>query len=146
MKAQSVIKSLVAVLFMAIASVSSAENMKKLGSLEVHYIALGSTFITPEIAKAYNIERSRFNGLINISVLDGKTKGKPAKEVSITGTVRNKIGQIKQLEFREIKEGSAIYYLADISYRNGETYRFEIDITDGIEDQKLKFSQTFYVD
>ena len=35
-----------------------AENMKKLGTFNVHYIAIGATFITPEIAKTYNIERS----------------------------------------------------------------------------------------
>jgi hypothetical protein len=29
----------------------SAENMKKLGSMNVHYMAIGSTFFTPEIAK-----------------------------------------------------------------------------------------------
>ena len=47
-----------------------AENMKKMGDINVHYIALGSTFLTPEIAKAYGIERSRYKGLVNIAVLD----------------------------------------------------------------------------
>jgi hypothetical protein len=123
-----------------------AENMKKLGSMNVHYIAIGSTFLTPEIAKAYGIERSRYNGLINISVLDNSQNGTPAMSVSVMGMARNDVGQIKSLEFTEVKEGNAIYYLAQINYTNEETIYFDLDITDGSEKQKLKFQQKFYVD
>ncbi|MFB1015478.1 MAG: hypothetical protein ACI93V_000918 [Alteromonadaceae bacterium] len=123
-----------------------AENMKKLGSMNVHYMAIGATFLTPEVAKNYGIERSRYNGLINISVLDNTQKEMPAKTVSISGIARNDIGQIKSLEFQEVKEGEAIYYLAQVNYSNEETYYFELDITDGKESHKMKFKQKFYVD
>ncbi len=124
----------------------NAENMKKLGSMNVHYIAIGSTFFTPEIAKAYGITRSRYNGLINISVLDNTKAGNPAKTISINGQAKNNLGQFKNLEFKEIKEGSAIYYLAQVSYNNEETLHFTLEINDGKEQQTLKFSQKFYVD
>ena len=52
-----------------------AENMKKIGNLDVHYIALNSTFLTPEIASNYGITRSKVNALINISVLDNSQAG-----------------------------------------------------------------------
>lgn len=123
-----------------------AENMKKMGDWNVHYIAIGATFLTPEIAKTYGIERSRYNGLINISVLDNTQKGTPAKAVSIVGQARNNLGQTKTLEFKEVKEGDAIYYLAQIKYNNEETFHFDIDITDNGKSQKLKFTQKFYVD
>jgi hypothetical protein len=123
-----------------------AENMKKMGSMQVHYIAFNATFLTPKIAKAYNIERSRFNGLINISVLDDTKESTPAKAVSIRGTARNDLGQIKKLSFDEVKEGDAIYYLAQINYTNEETFYFDITINDGKETQQLKFTQKFYVD
>jgi len=127
-------------------SSASAENMKKLGDLNVHYIAIGATFLTPEIAKSYGIERSRYNGLVNISVLDNTKKNTPAKTVAISGKARNDIGQLKQLEFSEVKEGSAIYYLAQINYANEETIHFDINIIDGGHTENLKFSQKFYVD
>ena len=76
---------------------ASANNMQKIDNLNVHYIAIGATFLTPEVAKAYNITRSRYNGLINISVLDNTVKGTPAKHVSITGKARYDLGQIKTL-------------------------------------------------
>ena len=129
-----------------ISSTAAAKNMTKLGSMDVHYMAIGATFLTPEIAKNYGIERSRYNGLINISVLDNTQKNKPAKTVSITGTARNDLGQIKSLEFQEVKEGDAIYYLAQVNYSNEETYYFELEITDGKESHKMKFKQKFYVD
>jgi hypothetical protein len=123
-----------------------AENMKKMGSMQIHYMAINATFLTPKIAKAYNIERSRFNGLINISVLDDTKESTPAKSVIIQGKARNDLGQIKKLEFEEVKEGDAIYYLAQIKYSDEETYYFDITITDGKETQQLKFKQKFYVD
>ncbi len=135
----------IAISFIAFSN-AYAENMKKLGSMNVHYMAIGSTFFTPEIAKAYGITRSRYNGLVNISVLDNSLSGSPAKIVTITGQAKNNLGQFKSLEFQEVKEGSAIYYLAQVSYRHEETLHFTLDINDGAEQQTLKFSQKFYVD
>ena len=123
-----------------------AENMKKLGNLNVHYMAIGATFLTPEIAKAYGIKRSRYNGLVNISVLDNTQKNTPAKSVSMMGKARNNVGQLKSLVFREVKEGDAIYYLAEIGYANEEVIHFDIQIADGSKKHNLKFSQKFYVD
>ena len=134
------------ILAVFITSISHAENMKKLGSMNVHYMAIGSTFFTPEIAKAYGITRSRYNGLVNISVLDNTKAGSPAKTVSINGQAKNNLGQFKDLEFKEVKEGDAIYYLAQVSYNNEETLHFTLEINDGKEQQTLKFSQKFYVD
>ena len=125
---------------------ASAENMKKLGTMNVHYMAIGSTFFTPEIAKAYGITRSRYNGLVNISVLDNSKEGNPAKTVSINGQAKNNLGQFKNLEFTEVKEGEAIYYLAQVKYSNEETIHFTLEINDGKNQQTLKFSQKFYVD
>ncbi len=137
---------LAVILCLLVMTSASAENMKKLGSMNVHYMAIGSTFFTPEIAKAYGISRSRYNGLINISVLDNSQAGAPAKTVSITGQAKNNLGQFKDLEFQEVKEGHAIYYLAQVNYNNEETIHFDIMINDGKEKQNLKFSQIFYVD
>ncbi|MBA6340046.1 DUF4426 domain-containing protein [Colwellia sp. MB02u-10] len=137
---------LITLLALAVITTSSAENMKKMDGLNVHYIALGSAFLTPEIAKAYGIERSRYKGLVNISVLDNTQAGNPSKTVFINGKARNDVGQIKSLEFTEVKEGDAVYYLAQVSYTNEETIYFDINITDKGKQHNLKFSQKFYVD
>ena len=145
----NILKSLTLITLMVLATISfntHASNMKKMGSMNIHYIALNATFLTPEIAKAYGIERSRYNGLINISVLDNTIKSTPAKTVAITGTAKNLTGQKKKIELVEVREGDAIYYLAQVNYRNEETIIFDLNITDGSESHTLKFSQKFYVD
>lgn len=125
---------------------SNAEQMKKLGDWDVHYIALGSTFITPEIAKIYGIERSKYKGLINISVLDGRQKSKPAVQVTMSGSAKNLIGQKQTLEFKEIIEGDAIYYIAQLDYINEEIYNIEIKLNADRKSQKLRFTQKFFVE
>lgn len=145
---KNIINKLVLIGFITLSLIGSvnAENMKKMDNINVHYIAIGSTFLTPEIAKAYGIERSRYKGLINISVLDNTEKGNPAKTVFINGKARNDVGQIKSLDFTEVKEGAAVYYLAQVSYTNEETIHFDINISDKGKQHNLKFSQKFYVD
>lgn len=120
--------------------------MKKLGTLDVHYIAINSTFLTPDIAKTYDITRSKINALINISVLDNSLAGKPAKTANVFGTATNLLGQSKTLEFVEVKEGDAIYYLAELNFSNEEIFRFDIKINTDDSSETLKFQHKFYVD
>ncbi|WP_129504773.1 DUF4426 domain-containing protein [Aeromonas veronii] len=120
-----------------------AEQMKELGPWLVHYNSFNSSFLTPEVAKAYGLERSRYNAIINIAVQD---KQKVAQAVGITGEAKNLTGTIRTLNFQEVKEGDAIYYLATLPYRNEDTYQFTLKIMGGGQQQNLNFQQTFYVD
>jgi len=123
----------------------NAEQFKTFSNLEVHYIALPSTFIQPEIAKQYGIKRSKTNGLLNISILD-KRKDKAAVPATLKGTGRNLIGQTHQLTFTEVKEGKAIYYLAEYPYLNEEIVNFDITIKTEKKSNALKFQHKFYVE
>ncbi|TRX55840.1 DUF4426 domain-containing protein [Thalassomonas sp. M1454] len=127
-------------------SFSNAENMKMLDQLEVHYIGLSTSILQPEIAKQYNIERSRYRGFVNISILDTSKEGKPAITAGLSGSATNLVGQRMQLEFEQIKEGSAIYYIAIVKYPNDETYNFDITINNNGKEHKLKFQQKFYIE
>lgn len=138
------ISALTAGLLLLCSFSSSAEQMKKLGDWDVHYIALGTTFLTPEVARAYGIQRSRYNGLLNISVLDSNSK--TAQSVAMTGTAKNLLGVVKKLSFKEVKEGDAIYSLAVLPFRNEEQYQINIDIRHGNQQQKLSFKHKFYVE
>lgn len=123
---------------------AQAEQKQVLGNWDVHYIALNSTFLTPEVAKQYGIVRSKFNGLINISVLDRKDK--TAQSVILTGEAKNLLGVVKKLTFKEVQEGQAIYYLAVLPFSDREQYRITIKINDGKEQKTLKFQHKFYAD
>ena len=113
-------KLLLALMFTATSATAMAESKQVLGDLDVHYIALNSTLIPADIAKNYDITRSKINALINISVLDNTKDGKPAKHVGISGVAKNLLGHTKDLEFVEVVEGDAIYYLAQLRFTNEE--------------------------
>ncbi|KYL36811.1 MULTISPECIES: DUF4426 domain-containing protein [Pseudoalteromonas] len=118
---------------------------KELGPWQVHYIAFPSTFIQPQIAKTYDLERSGYKGIVNISILKNDTD-KTAQKATLQGTARNLLGNKQSLNFKEVVEGDSVYYLAQVDYTNEEILRFEIEIQQGNQFQTLKFQQKFYVD
>ncbi|AWB69024.1 DUF4426 domain-containing protein [Saccharobesus litoralis] len=123
---------------------SFAEQMKKLGKYDVHYIAFPSTFVQPQTAKALGLKRRNNMALVNISVLDSQSK--KGQKVTVTGFAKNLIGHHKELTFIEVDEGNAIYYMAQVKHSNEETLRFTIYVDDGVSKQELKFQNKMYVD
>lgn len=121
-----------------------AEQKKTLGPWDVHYIVFDTTFLTPEIAKANGIVRSKYNALVNISVLDSASQ--VAQRVEVSGTARNRIGTTKTLTFKRVIDGDAIYYLAPLSFRHGENYTFDISLRQISETQSLTFKHEMFVD
>lgn len=121
-----------------------AEQKQQLGDWDVHYIAFNSTFLTPQVAKAANLSRNKNNAIINISVLDSQTQ--QAQQVQIGGIARNLLGQQRDLVFREVKDGEAIYYIAVMPFRNEEQLRFSLDIRQGTKRQQLNFEQKLYTE
>ncbi|NRF65214.1 DUF4426 domain-containing protein [Vibrio coralliilyticus] len=124
-----------------------AGQFKTIKDVEVHYSAFNSTFLTPQVARSYKLKRNGYSAIINISVLDNYQAGKPAITAKVSGSAKNLIGQTKTLEFREIKEGSAIYYLAEFPISEEENLTFNIDVNAGNKGTgRLKFTQKFYVE
>lgn len=124
-----------------------AEQKESFGDYEIHYSAFVSTFLTPEVAKQYDIVRSRAVGVINISVLKKSESGvfEPVA-AQVEGVMTNDIQQKKHLGFRRVKEGKAIYFIAEVQYMEGEVLAFNISATPEGQQQplKMRFSQTFY--
>lgn len=134
-------------LSLGIAGHASAEQKQSVGYYDIHYVALGSTFITPNIAKTYGIKRSSYTGLINISVLDTSKEGNPAIPVEISGIANNLLDARLDLVFREIREGDAIYYIAEVPYRDDQEINFQVAIKYGNKlNTQITFKQKFYVD
>ena len=144
MKYSGFLASVFAIVMMLVSMGLNAEQMKKLGDWDVHYIAFPATFLIPEIAVENDIQRSKFNGVINISVLDSASQ--QAQQVTIRGTAKDLVGRQRKLEFNQVVEGDAVYYLATIPYQNEQLYNFTIDISQANQQQQLTFSHTFYVD
>ena len=127
-----------------------AQQAQEFGDYIIHYNALSSSLITPEVAKAYSIKRSDSRALINISVLKNAGDQMPtAVKAKVTTSGRNLTGQTRNVDMREIDEGDgAIYYIGELSVRNMETFDFTVMVS--VEGQnkpfKVKFRQQFYTE
>jgi uncharacterized membrane protein len=119
------------------------QTFQKFGEYTVHYNVFNSKSIPAEVAKLYNLTRSKDIALVNISLTkteNGVTSlGLPAK-VSVNAV--NLMQQTKALEFKEIKEPEATYYLAPFRYTNEEDIRFEVSVLPEGESKPLTVSFT----
>jgi hypothetical protein len=127
-----------------------AQQAQEFGDYIVHYNALNSSLISPEVAKAYGIRRSDSRALINISVLKNTgDQSTTAVKAKITASGRNLTGQTRKIDMREINEGDdAIYYIGELSVRNMETFDFTVMVTPEGQSKpfNLKFRQQFYTE
>lgn len=119
-----------------------AERLQRFGDLEVHYNVFNSSFLQPDIAKASNLVRSKTLGVLNVVVLrDGKSV--PA---SVSGEVKNLLGQRKALDFQDVKEGDAQYHMAQFKMSEREVLTFNLKIQAGGASHDLNFDQEVFPD
>ena len=124
-----------------LAGTLSAEQKQVFGDYEVHYSVFNPSFLRAEVADRYNVVRGRDKAVVNVSILDQER----SVAVSVTGTVKNLLGQLQPLDFREVKEGEAVYYLAILTYQDRDTLRFEITADlPGYGPAVVRFQQTLY--
>ncbi|OJW83050.1 DUF4426 domain-containing protein [Thiobacillus sp. 65-1402] len=140
-------KRLLAVLCLSsIAVAAHAEISQKFGPLEIHYNALTTDELLPEVARAYKIERSKTRGLVTMSVLKQNKVGVPtpvAAKIAVYATNLNQ--QLAHVTMREIKEGTAIYYLGEFRVSPPDTLKFTASVeVAGEPKREMVFEQKFY--
>ncbi|WP_434627370.1 DUF4426 domain-containing protein [Pseudomonas sp. Z1-29] len=117
-----------------------AERKEVFGDVTVHYNTFNSTFLTPDIAKAAELIRSKNQGVINVSVLKG---GKPLI-AQVSGTVKDLTSKTVTLTFRQVTEPGAIYYIAQYPVDQQETRTFEIKVQTGDKINTINFNQELF--
>jgi hypothetical protein len=133
-------------LFTALTSTAQTGGQQDFGDYVVHFNAISTDFLTPEVASEYGITRSRHRALVNISIMK-KSLGisTEPQNARVTGKSVNLRGQTRVLEFREVLDGPAIYYLAELGIDDGETLEFLIEaVPDGGEPLSVRFRQEFF--
>ena len=125
-----------------VAGIANAEQFEQYGPWRVHYIAFNASLLSATIAERYGIVRGRNKGLVNITAVGTAGRGERA---GVTGRYRNLLGQSYALDFREIDDGDAVYYLAAFDFDNAETLRFEVLLDlPGHGTETLRFQQPLY--
>ncbi|MCW8885137.1 MAG: DUF4426 domain-containing protein [Motiliproteus sp.] len=144
----SILIALVFTLTSWFSGIAQAEQFKPFDQYEVHYVAFNSSFVTPDVASAYDLQRSKYRALVNIAVLKKEGKEKPSVKAMVKGTVKNLIGQSRDLSFTEIREGESIYYIASFRFTDDEMLSFEISAQPDPNKPpySLTFKQHFYAD
>ena len=121
--------------------IAGAEQARQFGDYTVHYSAFTTDILAPEVAKAYQIQRSKNRALLNISILKKVmgTTGQPVK-AAITATATNLSGQLRQLDVRELDEQGAVYYIAETPVNHEETLKYSLTIVPQGETDPLNFT------
>lgn len=94
---------------------------------KIDYNAYNSTFLDPDVARLYGIDRRENLGVVMVSVYraDGPGIG---VEACVSGESTNMVGQLKQLDFEEIREGTAIYHISTFIFSEKENLTFNVNV------------------
>lgn len=130
-------------------ALASTETSKDFGDYVVHFNALSTEQLSPEVARQYDIIRSDNRALLNVSIIK-KNPGSLGTSVSggVSASAINLTGQLKNIAVREIREEEAIYYIGEAMIANGETLIFTIDVTPLNESSRftIRYMKQFFVD
>lgn len=125
-----------------------AQQSENFGPYELHYSVVNTTFLNPEVAKTYGITRGKKRAIVNLALREtldtGGTVGRPMTLQGRTWDLIQKEG----LTFQEIREGDAIYYIAEFSFINEEWRFFEVEFRPEGSDKTYtyKFKHQLYID
>jgi len=97
-----------------------------IGEYVVHFSSQTTDQMPPEVARTYNIVRSKNRAMLTISVLEESTNKAVTAEVTVK-TV-NLTGQLKNVSMRTVTEQEAIYYIGETPVANRETLVFDISV------------------
>lgn len=120
-----------------------------IGDYVVHFNAQSTDQLSPDVARAYNIVRSKNRAMLNVSIIRKSDKAPVAGVVTVKAT--NLTGQLKNVTMRKIEEPgetSAIYYVGETAIANLETLVFDIAVKPEDRDNlsEVRFTRQFYVD
>lgn len=119
------------------------------GDYVVHFSAQSTDQLPPDIARAYNIVRSKNRAMLNVTIIRESDNAPVAGNVTVK-TV-NLTGQLKNITMRKIEEPgdvAAIYYIGETPVANRETLIFDISVQpEGTTTtSEVRFKRQFYTD
>jgi hypothetical protein len=106
---------------------SQQQFEKQSGDYTVYYSLFPSSFLQADIAASYGIIRARDRAILNISVRHTTGSGSEAQSALVKGTSSDLIHS-RRLEFQEIREQDAVYYLAEVRVSNQATLYFDLQV------------------
>jgi hypothetical protein len=126
---------------------ASTDGSVEQGDFTIHYSLFPSTFLTSEVAGAYGIVRAKNRAVINVSVRERQAPDSDREQSARVSGRYSDLIQNRDLDFREIREQGALYYIAEFRHGNAETLRFDLKVQpEGGREQNITFTRKLYVD
>ena len=135
------------VAILCLAGAARAQQSEMFGPYELHYSVVNTTFLAPEVAAAYGIVRGKQRAILTLAVREHQEGSAGTRPMLLKGRTWDLI-QNQTLEFLEIREGQAVYYIADFKFINEEWRFFEVDFRPEGADETytFQFKHQLYVD
>lgn len=142
------VQGLILLIGLGLATGVDAAGVMTQGQWLIRHTALPTTVLQPDIAGQYGIQRAHNRAFINLSVHDQTRAGIGAVPADVSGQFVNLLGQTETLDFRPVREGDALYYIAEFRFPHREALRFELQVKPRAADApvSLEFRQTIYAE
>lgn len=138
---------LLPLLLISLALPAAAQQSKMFDLYELHYSVVNTTFLAPQVAAAYGITRGEDRAILNLAVREHLADGSTAaRAMQLKGRSWDLLQHTVELEFQEVREGPAIYSIAEFRFLNEEWRHFEVHFRPegAIKTYTFKFKQQVY--
>lgn len=126
---------------------ADADSALDTGNYVIHYNALSTDLLDPQVAKAYGIKRSKNRGMLNVAVVRKDSATGKAVPASVSASATNLNGQLLNIDLRKVTDQNAIYYIGEFAVSNGETLDFTVSVKpEGGDERVIEFRQAFFID
>lgn len=122
------------------------DRMQEVDQYEVYYNLVNSTFLEPEIAERYDVERSEDIAVLTVSVRGPNENNEMTDQPSeVSGSVTDLV-QYYPLEFEEFRDPNAVYYIAEVPAHGRTNLDFSLEVSprDSAEVYQIEFSEPIF--
>lgn len=143
---RSTITAVFALFLFAQGVLATEQFEKRSGEYTVYYSLFPSSFLLPDIAEKVGITRGRNHTVLNVSVRRADTENTNREQSALVKGTSSDLVHNKPLEFIEVREQGAIYYLAEIETSNPARLYFDLQVSPNPNKPpiEIKFNREVY--
>ncbi len=128
---------------------AQAEGPVVAGDYSIFYNAMRAEMLDPGIASLYQIQRSKLNGVLSVTVVklspEGVRQNMPAR---VEASARSGDGPAGMIPMREIRVGDGFSYVGQFPIANQQIVDFAIQVTPpgNTQPTAIELQQQFFTD
>ena len=113
------------------------------GDYAIHYNAMPSNRLDPEVAERHGLERSEERCVVTVAVIE-KRSGNPV-EATLMASATREDGRMHHLDMRKIMDEGGVYYVGEVPLTPPASVEFTLEIQPGpdMAPHTIRFQRTF---